>query len=442
MRKTAVFLVEDDATLRKVLHKELSASGFDVTSFAAGEGVVAAVREHEPQVAVVDLRLPDISGLELLGRLLALDPDLQVVMLTGHGGVQEAVQAMRAGAYDFLQKPASLDVLEQTLQRAAEKRALLLENRRLRQLVAAEQGAPRLLGGSRAMTELRTLVQKVAATDENVLIVGESGTGKELVARAVHAGSLRRERPCVVVNCGAIAENLVESELFGHEKGAFTGAERRRPGLFEAADGGTLFLDEVGELPLELQPVLLRAIQFGEIRPVGGQSTKHVDVRVVAATNRDLVAAAAQGEFREDLYYRLATLVVRVPPLRDRREDVPEFARAFLEERKLGIEPAAMQMLGAYDWPGNVRELENVLRRLAVLATGATITAADVEQNLQATAARCAGPLPTLDLESLERMALVAALERHRWDKRAAATTLGVALKTLYNMIARYGVRP
>ena len=288
MRSPRVLLIEDDATLRRVLSQELLESGFEVdaqNSIAAGERA-AAGSEHE--LALLDLKLPDGSGLDLLPRLLGIDPDLQVVMLTGHGAVREAVTAIRLGAFDFLQKPTSLDQLERTLRHALDHRRLARENRGLRRIAEAPEDIGNLLGESSAMSELRVLLPKIARSDASVLISGESGSGKELVARSLHSLGPRCERPFVVVNCAAIPDALVESELFGHEKGAFTGADKKRTGLFEAADQGTIFLDEIGELPLAIQPILLRAIQFGEIRPVGSEREKRVDLRVVAATHLDL----------------------------------------------------------------------------------------------------------------------------------------------------------
>jgi DNA-binding NtrC family response regulator len=437
-------LVEDDATLRHVLAREIEEAGFSVTAEAGCAAAERAARESEHELALVDMKLGDGDGLELLPRLLALDPDLQVVMLTGHGAVREAVTAMRLGAYDFLQKPASLTTLEQALRRALDRRALVRENRGLRRITEPPAAEEVLIGESEPIRALRDLLPKVACSDVGVLITGESGVGKELVARSLHRLGPRAERPFVVVDCGAISEALLESELFGHEKGAYTGAERKRPGLFEAADGGTLFLDEIGELPLLAQPSLLRALQFGEIRSVGSERSRRVDVRVVAATNRDLLKEVAAGKFREDLYWRLAAMPLRVPALRERRADVVVLARTLLARgspRRLELTPEALARLSAHAWPGNVRELENVLRRLVLLVPGPEIGEGDVVAQLDHAQARVDAELPTLDLYALERIAVAAALERHQGDKRKAAAELGVSLKTLYNMVARHGLR-
>ena len=447
MTRPRIFFVDDDESLRRVLTRELTDVGFDVKSFASAEGVVEAVREKPPDACLLDLRLPGIDGLELLARVRAVDEGCPVVVFTGHGAVPEAVEAMRRGAHDFLTKPVRLDVLEQALRRAVERRRLLDANARLRRALEPSVGTSGLLGQSEAMKQLRREIIRAAPTSSTVLVQGESGTGKELVARELHARSPRAHQPFIVVNCGGVPASIVESELFGHEKGSFTGADRRRIGLFEAAHEGTLFLDELGELPRAVQPTLLRALQFGEIRPVGSERTRTVDVRVIAATNRRLQDMVRKGEFREDLYYRVATLVLDVPPLRERREDVRVLVTEFLARgaaragRTLAIEEDALRLLEGYGWPGNVRELENASERLCVMADDEGITAELVERYVLPKDGP-SGVLPTLDLEVLERLAVVAALERHRGDKKAAALALGIAFKTLYNKLDRFGLRP
>jgi DNA-binding NtrC family response regulator len=442
-----VFLVDDDDSLRRVLTLELGEVGFDVRAFPTADGVVDEVRKSPPEALLVDLRLPGVSGMELLSQVRSVDDRAQVVVFTGHGAVPEAVEAMRRGAHDFLTKPVRLDVLEQVLRRAVERRSLLDGNERLRRVVEHDGAPGTLLGTSAAMERLRGELGRVAHSDSHVLILGENGTGKELVARELHARSRRAGEPLVVVNCGAIPSTLFESELFGHEKGAFTGADRRRVGLFEAAHGGTLVLDEVGELPKHVQPVLLRALQFGEIRPVGSDRVRKVDVRVLSATHRDLRERIKSGEFREDLFYRIAPLLLEVPALRERREDVSELARAFVARsasrlgRSLELDSEAIELLRRHDWPGNVRELENAAERLCVMAEGGRI-GADAVQRYVLRGADGAAAMPTLNLEELERRAVAEALVRHGGDKRAAAAELGVALKTLYNKLERYGLRP
>ena len=447
MKALRVFLIDDHESLRRVLGRELEERGLEVRSFPSSTGVLEAVLADPPEAIVLDLRLPEIDGLELLRRIRAVDENQQVVVLTGHGAVPEAVEAMRSGAHDFLTKPVALDVLEHALRRAAEKRALLVDNLRLRRVLEKRSEGLAILGVSPAVVELQRAIERVARSDSSVLIQGENGTGKELVARNVHALSARAAEPFVVVNCGAVTATLVESELFGHEKGAFTGADKKRIGLFEAAHGGTLFLDEIGELPRAVQPTLLRALQFGEIRPVGSERTRKVDVRVLAATNRGLLALVEKGEFREDLYYRIATLVIDVPPLRERRGDVRILAQAFLARcsskigRKLEFEQEALQILEDHDWPGNVRELENAAERLSVMADDERI-GPELVQRYVLRRERSREELPTLCIEELEKQAIEAALKRTAGDKKAAATLLGIAFKTLYNKLDRYGMRP
>jgi DNA-binding NtrC family response regulator len=440
----AILLVEDDESLRKVLGKELSRMGHSVhTREDAGE-LVAVLQRCEPDVVLLDLHLPGLSGMEALRQIALHDPDLPVVVCTGHGTVALAVQAMQHGAFDFLTKPVSLDVLEQTVDRACAHGRLVRDNLRLRR-ASAHASANALLVGSQspAARRLDQHIARIAKAEQSVLITGESGSGKELVARRLHASSARHDHPFVVVHCGAVPRQLIESELFGHLKGSFTGADQKRLGLFEAADGGTLFLDEVGELPLELQPALLRAVQFGEIRSVGSDQVRHVDVRLITATHRDLRAKVQDGSFREDLFYRLAVLEIAVPPLRERTEDIPDLARAFLAreaqraERPLVLDSSAVDRLQRHGWPGNVRELENAIVRLGVLVDGPQVTAADVDEHVFGwrTRSTSIGELPTLALHELEGMAIRAALQRFDGNKPKAAAALGIALKTLYNKL-------
>jgi len=443
-----ILFVEDDESFRTVISRELVRGGYEVRELDGSGGVMAGLQDLDPHLVLLDLKLPEQDGLEILGQIRNYDPDIQVVMLTGHGGVEEAVEAMRLGAYDFLTKPVRLDVLEPVVARAVERHRLLQENRRLRCIAKNQDPEMQLLGDSAAVGVVRDLIRRIAPAEGNVLIQGENGTGKELAAHNLHLRSKRANGPFLAVNCAAIPETLVESELFGHERGAFTGADRRRAGMFEAAEGGTLFLDEIGELPLAIQPSLLRAVQSGEIRPVGSERTRRVDVRVVAATNRDLLAEVSAGRFREDLYYRLSALEIDIPPLRERREDIALLARYFLanspesEKRSLVLEDDAIQRLASHDWPGNVRELENAMTRLSVLATQERITAEILDQLVfrRARTGRSVD-LPELCLEDLEKAAILAALTRLDGNKKEAARQLGVSLKTLYNKLSKYGLR-
>ncbi len=447
--KQHLLFVEDDATLRSVLERELQGYGYEVSAHGTGEAALECARDTRFDLALLDLRLPGISGLELLEAVQKLQPGLPVVFLSGHGTLPDAVRAMRAGAYDFLVKPTPLDQLELTLQRALEYGRLLRQNRLLRTLAAREVGAE-ILGESPPIRTLRASIGRVAASEANVLVLGENGTGKELVARAIHDASPRCEGAFVVVNCGAIPAELFESELFGHRRGAFTGADRKRLGLIELAEGGTLFFDEIGELPMALQPALLRAVQFGEFRPVGAERSQSADVRIVAATNRDPAEAIGEKLFREDLYHRISTLSLVVPPLRERGDDTRLLALQFLERHNAAVpEPdlkrfsgAALERLAQQPWTGNVRELENVVVRLVTLVDGALIEPADVDRNVQRLQPVSATQLATLDLETLERSAVVQALQRHAGHRVQAAAELGVATKTLYNKIHQHGIGP
>lgn len=437
------FLIDDDQSLRKVLGKELARMGFEVETFASASGVLEAAQSNPPDAILLDLRMPKKGGLELLKELREYNPDLQIVVLTGHGSVKEAVAAIRSGAHDFLTKPVQLEVLEQAVRRAAETFSLLGENRRLKRVASNQEASIELLGSSPQMQELSAALERIAPTNQCVLVQGENGTGKELVARTLHLLSDRRDKPFVVVNCGAIPEALIESELFGHKRGAFTGADRKRIGLFEAAHHGTLFLDEIGELPLAMQPAMLRTLQFGEVRPVGSDVTRKVDVRVIAATNRDLMEMVDNQIFRQDLYYRIAVLHLEIAPLRERPSDIRPLTEFFLRResarngRPLQMSEDGYARLSAHDWPGNVRELENSIIRMSVMADENLLDAGMVDR-YALRQQRPSDRLPTLHLPDLERRAILRALSQHQGNKKAAAETLGIALKTLYNKLERY----
>jgi two-component system response regulator HydG len=397
-----------------------------------------------------------MDGITAVRGIAAINPAIPVVIMTAYSSVETAVEALRLGAYDYLSKPLDFDLLRHTLHRAVEHTRLATENAALRRLAGA-QGRPfGLLGHSRVMTELVDLVETIAPTDATVLIHGPSGTGKELIARAIWSCSRRGSKPLVTLNCAALSESLLESELFGHERGAFTGADKRREGRFKQADGGTLFLDEIGELPPALQAAFLRVLQHGEIQRVGSDAVSIVDVRIIAATNRDLLEAVRLGTFREDLYYRLNVIGVEAPSLRERREDIPLLAAAFLERfaaanrKKIrGFSPQAMDALTRHDWPGNVRELENAVERAVILCAGECVIGCELPAPLAgmcarretaADEAREAPPVPAVALEELERMAVAQTLRLCGDNKSDAARRLGISRATLHNKLKRYGL--
>jgi DNA-binding NtrC family response regulator len=383
-----VVVVDDEPTLRRTVARTLAQRGFEVTQCEDGQTALEHVRTNDPDVMLIDLMMPGVSGMDVLREVKSLKPDVECVMMTAYSKVEDAVAAVRAGAYDFLTKPfASFDAVAITVAKAAERRRLIAKTRSLEeQLDRGDSGGfAEIIGQSSAMRAVFRLVEGVAAASSTVLILGESGTGKELIARAIHRRSARATRPFVAVNCSSIPDTLIESELFGHVKGAFTNANTSRAGLFEVADKGTLFLDEVGDLSLAAQVKLLRALQEGEIKRVGSNETRVVDVRVVAATNVDLAEKITAGRFREDLYYRLNVIPIELPALRERRDDVPILAQHFLRKfaRKSGKEirrlsPEALAALTAFGWPGNVRQLENAIERAVVLARGDELTVDDL----------------------------------------------------------------
>ncbi len=380
-----ILIVEDKDALRQMWRLTLERAGYGVVEAADLKQARQALRRQPPTVVLTDLRLPDGTGLEVLRAAKALDPDVPVVVLTAYGSIEEAVAAMKDGAEDFLQKPVDPDHLLLVLERLVETHRLRRTCLLMREEYARRYGFPRIIGDSPAMQQVGQQLQRVATTETTVLLLGESGTGKELFARAIHHLSHRRQAPFVAINCAAIPETLVENELFGHEKGAFTGADGRQVGKFELARGGTLFLDEIGELPLAVQSKFLRALESRTITRIGGGQEIGVDVRIVAATNRDLTAAVAAKTFREDLYYRLAVFTLEIPPLRERREDIPALANYFAEKygreirrRRVTLSPAALKALQDYDFPGNIRELENCIERACILCEGTTLEPEDL----------------------------------------------------------------
>jgi DNA-binding NtrC family response regulator len=454
-----ILLVEDKDSLRRVLRLTLEHAGYGVTECADAREAAAEIARAPYRLVLTDLRMPHGSGLDVLHAARAADPDVPVVVMTAYGSIDEAVQAMKDGAHDFLQKPVDSNHLLLLIGRALEQARLRTENILLREEWSRRYGFPRIIGESDAIKRAVAETQRVATTEATVLLLGESGTGKELFARAVHHLSHRRDQPFVAINCAAIPETLIESELFGHERGSFTGAAERRPGKFELATGGTVFLDEIGELPLAVQGKLLRAIEEKTVDRIGGRMPVPVDVRIVAATNRELQQAAEAGEFRRDLYFRLAVFPIEIPPLRARGDDTALLARHFaaqfgkeLRGREATLTGDALAALAAHAWPGNVRELENAIERACILADASALDARDL--SLPVARANAGGTPPEtfaeLDLSGglaeateravsfVERRKIAETLRAHDGNKTRAAETLGVSYKTLLTKIKDY----
>jgi two-component system, NtrC family, response regulator HydG len=454
--KPAVLVVDDDPGHLAMLQTLIKGWGYAVTGAVSGEAAASAVRGAPFDAILMDVRMTGISGIEAMGAIKAYNPAIPILIMTAYSDVDSAVAALKAGAYDYLTKPLDFDVLRLGLERALEHAGLRRENERLRLTLGAAAGGE-IIGKSPAMREALDMVAMIAPSEATVLITGESGTGKELFAKAIHKASARASGPMVAVNCAALAETLLESELFGHEKGAFTGAERRREGRFKQADGGTIFLDEIGEVSQAMQLRLLRVLQEREVVRVGGDETLKVDVRVLAATNRDLRDLVASGRFRQDLYYRLNVVTLNLPPLRGREGDVPLLVAYFLEKYILrnkknikGFTPLAMDHLLRYSWPGNVRELENAVERAVVLTSGEFVGERELPPQVLSGAGGCPGAeaaktgeaaaaMPAMSLEQAERLAVMAALDESGGNKSQAARKLGVTRKTLHAKLKKFG---
>ncbi|MFZ0318789.1 MAG: sigma-54 dependent transcriptional regulator [Candidatus Sulfotelmatobacter sp.] len=468
-----LLVVDDEQTIRKLCMTVGEALGFICIEAESGESALALLEEQPVHMILSDMVMPQMSGLEFLEKVKKLLPRVEVALMTGHGSIETAVQSMRLGAYDYITKPFSpLEELRLFLRRMAEKVRLVEENEFLRQRMDSETAVHGIIGSSAKIQEVLRVASRLKDTRTSVLISGESGTGKELIARAIHFRGAFANRPFVAVDCGSLVPTLIESELFGYEKGAFTGALKSKQGLFAAADTGSVFLDEIGELPLELQAKLLRVLQEKEVRPVGSNQRVKVDVRIIAATNRDLEAAYKNGTFRKDLYFRLNVVTVHVPALRERRSDIPMLVQWFCERYAPGadlrVSNAAMKALMNYDWPGNVRELENCIERAVALGDGTLIDLGDLPHSiagrdssasrastvstpelvsdlaaaaeLRSTNAATASPLSTTDLEDIERATIQRVFEQVKGDKALAGRMLGISRATLYRKLKRYNI--
>ncbi len=447
-----ILIVDDEQGMRRLLCRVLAKDGFETVGVASGEDALREIGAGGFDLAVIDIHMPGMSGLELLEKFKEFDPALPIIMITAYGTVESAVQALRSGAYDYLTKPFETDEIRLTVDKVLERERLLAENRYLHQQLEQRYSFAGIIGASAAMQPVYEVSSSVAASTANVLITGESGTGKELIARSIHFNSARRDKPFIVLNCAALAEGVLESELFGHEKGAFSGALATRKGRFELAHEGTLFIDEVGEMSLSAQVKLLRVIQEHEFERVGGTRTIKSDVRLVAATNKSLEEEVRAGRFREDLYYRLNVVNIHVPPLRERREDIEPLARHFLETfaREMGkkitdFSPRALSCLLAHDWPGNVRELQNAIERAVVLTRAEVITPRELPQGLREQDGICLtvperGGSLTEILEDLERQLIVQTLRREGGSQTRTAEVLGIKRTTLRYKLEKYGL--
>jgi len=442
-KKPRILVVDDETVVRESLKDWLMEDDYEVGLAASGEDAVSMAQEKSWDVILLDLKMPGMDGLETLKRLKKMTPEAEVLMMTAFATIDTAVQAMKEGAYDYLVKPFDPDEIEMHIKKIVAHKELLLENILLRQKLEEKYQYDEIIGKSGAMQEIFKLITRIAPTDSTVLITGESGTGKELIAQAIHGNSNRCYMPFIAVSCGALPDSLLESELFGYEKGAFTGAEHTKKGRFEMADKGTIFLDEIGDISLKTQVDLLRVLQQKEFRRLGGEEVIKVDVRILAATNRDIQTAIKENRFREDLYYRLNVISIHVPPLRDRKEDIPLLVETFIRryclemnKEEMKMAPNALKLLLDYDWPGNVRELENVIERALVIGQGKEIVADDLPFSRKEL-----GPekFPK-SLKIMEQMHIERILEEADWNISRAARELDIDRQTLYNKIEKYKI--
>ncbi len=447
--KPRLLIVDDEEHIRDGLKRSLTLDGYDVEVAADGEEALKKLEEEDIDLIITDLKMPKVTGEELMKETLKKYPHIPVIVLTGHGTIENAVEAMRQGAYDFITKPLNIDKLSLVVKRALENSSLKRQNRELLKQLKQKYSFENIIGKSPAMKKVFETIELVAPSRANVLIYGESGTGKEMIADAIHHNSPRRDKPYIKVHCAAIPESLLESELFGHEKGAFTGAIARKRGRFELANGGTIFLDEIGELSLQMQVKLLRVIQEREFVRVGGEESIKVDVRIISATNKDLREEVKKGNFREDLYYRLNVVSIYVPPLRERRDDIPLLVHKFIEEFSRennkeieGITNGALQALMSYNWPGNVRELRNVIESIVVLTKNKVITEEDLPPYILSKEEETYLKLPAgISLEEAEKRLIKFTLENTGGNKTKASEILKIGRKTLHRKLDEYGLK-
>ena len=445
--KAKILLIDDDASLRRVLEYNLLEEGYEVQAAASGEEGLRLFKQFQPDLVITDMKMSGMDGLKVLNAIKESSAETLVIIITAFGTVDVAVEAMRAGAYDYITKPFNRDALKLTVKKALRFSGLAEENKRLKNALSDKADFRSIVGSSPEMEKVFEVIRKVADTEAAVFITGESGTGKELIARSLHANSSRRNGPFVAINCSAIPRDLLESELFGHTKGAFTGAIKEKYGKFQLAEGGTIFLDEVGELLLELQPKLLRVLQEKEVEPLGGTKPLKLDVRVISATSRNIEKAIADGTFREDLYYRLSVIPIHLQPLRERQTDIPLLVKYFCAKHcndRISFDREALDALISFSWPGNIRELENTVERLLIMRSSDVICIGDLPDKFRDHNTLKNGVVKLPDegysLEQLEREIVIEALERNAWNQTAAARFLRIPRHTLIYRIEKYSI--
>jgi len=445
-KKHKVLFIDDDVTFSLVMRKELSRMGYSVVCVGKGETAIEELKKRNFDVIVLDIKMPGIGGLKTLKRIKKMEPEVEVIMLTGQATIESAVESMKIGAYDYITKPCRLNELDILLKKAYEKRELSKENVSLKRLATSKEQDKVMISQSDKMKPVFNLINKVAATDSTVFIQGESGTGKELIARDIHQKSKRNKHPFVAVNCAALQDTLLESELFGHVKGAFTGAHETRLGLYEVADKGTLFLDEVGELPTNVQAKMLRVMEAGEIRKLGDSKSIFVDTRIITATNKDLASEVKKGSFREDLYFRINIVNISLPPLRERKGDIPLLVERFLKTHKTHMTekkicPDALERMMKYNWPGNIRELENLIENMVIIVDDEKIGVCNLPEEIREHVdTKDYKPDSELSLSDLEKQHIINTISNMNGNKTRVAEALGISIKTLYNKLKSYNI--